>query len=227
MQLFDLFCELFFLAGYGRNGSSFPEPLPQEEEQACLKALAGGSEEAREKLIAHNLRLVAHIAKKYARAGRDIDDLISIGAVGLIKAVSTFDASKGSALSAYASRCVENEILMSLRAERKQVSEVSLSDAVGVDNDGNDVTLMDILGGNPDTVMDEVQARLDTERIRKTMREVLTEREYVVVRLRFGLFGAYRMAQREVATLLGISRSYVSRIEKRALSKLRTALSAQ
>ncbi|MDD6887154.1 MAG: RNA polymerase sporulation sigma factor SigK [bacterium] len=227
MQLFDLFCELFFLAGYVRNGSSFPEPLPQEEEQACLKALAGGSEEAREKLIAHNLRLVAHIAKKYARAGRDIDDLISIGAVGLIKAVSTFDASKGSALSAYASRCVENEILMSLRAERKQVSEVSLSDAVGVDNDGNDVTLMDILGGNPDTVMDEVQARLDTERIRKTMREVLTEREYVVVRLRFGLFGAYRMAQREVATLLGISRSYVSRIEKRALSKLRTALSAQ
>ena len=227
MQLFDLFCELFFLVGYVRNGSSFPEPLPQEEEQACLKALAGGSEAAREKLIAHNLRLVAHIAKKYARAGRDIDDLISIGAVGLIKAVSTFDTSKGSALSAYASRCVENEILMSLRAERKQVSEVSLSDAVGIDNDGNDVTLMDILGGNPDTVMDEVQAHLDTERIRKTMREVLTEREYVVVRLRFGLFGAYRMAQREVATLLGISRSYVSRIEKRALSKLRTALSAQ
>lgn len=224
MQLFQLLCDLFFFAAYVRSGTSFPEPLTAEEERACLQALSAGSEEAREKLIAHNLRLVAHISKKYARAGRDLDDMISIGTIGLIKAVSTFDLSKGSALSAYASRCVENEILMSLRAERKQVSEVSLSDAVGLDNDGNDVTLLDILGSEPDTVIDEVQARLDTERIRDTMLNVLTEREYVVVRLRFGLFGAYRMAQREVAELLGISRSYVSRIEKKALSKLNTAL---
>lgn len=224
MQLFDLLCELFFFAAYVKSGSSFPEPLSQSEEQRYLTALALGSDEAREALIAHNLRLVAHIAKKYARAGRDIDDLISIGTIGLIKAVSTFDANKGSALSAYASRCVENEILMSLRAERRQVSEVSLSDAVGIDNDGNDVTLLDILGSDPDTVIDEVQAHLDTERIRMTMQRVLTEREYVVIRLRFGLFGAYRMAQREVASLLGISRSYVSRIEKKALSKLSCAL---
>ena len=224
MQLFDLLCELFFFAAYVKSGSSFPEPLSPAEEQRHLAALAAGSEEAREALIAHNLRLVAHIAKKYARAGRDIDDLISIGTIGLIKAVSTFDANKGSALSAYASRCVENEILMSLRAERRQVSEVSLSDAVGLDNDGNDVTLLDILGSDPDTVIDEVQAHLDTERIRMTMQRVLTEREYVVIRLRFGLFGAYRMAQREVASLLGISRSYVSRIEKKALSKLSCAL---
>lgn len=227
MQLFEILCDLFFFAAYVRSGSSFPGPLSQEEEQRCLQALAAGSEEARETLIAHNLRLVAHIAKKYARAGRDIDDLISIGTIGLIKAVSTFDVNKGSALSAYASRCVENEILMSLRAERKQVSEVSLSDAVGIDNDGNDVTLLDILGSDPDTVVDEVQARLDTERIRQTMQRVLTEREYVVVRLRFGLFGSYRMAQREVAELLGISRSYVSRIEKKALNKLNVALEKQ
>ena len=224
MQLFEILCDLFFFAAYVRNGSSFPEPLPPEEERRCLAAAAAGSEEARERLIAHNLRLVAHIAKKYVRTGRDIDDLISIGAIGLIKAVSTFDLNRGYALSAYASRCVENEILMSLRAERKQVAEISLSDAVGVDNDGNDVTLLDVLGTDPDAVVDEVQARLDTERIRAAMRSALTEREFVVIRLRFGLFGAYHMAQREVAELLGISRSYVSRIEKLALAKLNAAL---
>ena len=204
--------------------SSFPNPLTEKEEQHYVKLLEQGDPAARKALIEHNLRLVAHIAKKYVGPAASQDDLISIGTIGLIKAVSTFDANKGSALSAYASRCVENEILMSLRAERRQVSEVSLSDAVGLDNDGNDVTLLDILGSDPDTVIDEVQAHLDTERIRMTMQRVLTEREYVVIRLRFGLFGAYRMAQREVASLLGISRSYVSRIEKKALSKLSCAL---
>ena len=204
--------------------SSFPNPLTEKEEQHYVKLLEQGDPAARKALIEHNLRLVAHIAKKYVGPAASQDDLISIGTIGLIKAVSTFDANKGSALSAYASRCVENEILMSLRAERRQVSEVSLSDAVGLDNDGNDVTLLDILGSDPDTVIDEVQAHLDTERIRRTMQRVLTEREYVVIRLRFGLFGAYRMAQREVASLLGISRSYVSRIEKKALAKLSDAL---
>lgn len=224
VQLFQFLCDLFFFAAYVRGGSAFPEPLPEAEERRCLLEAARGSEEAREKLIAHNLRLVAHIAKKYLRAGRDIDDLISIGAIGLIKAVNTFDPGRGYALSAYASRCVENEIRMSLRAERRRVQEVSLSDAVGTDGDGNDVTLLDMLGTDPDAVLDQVQARLDTERICGVMRRVLTEREATVIRLRFGLFGACRMAQREVAELLGISRSYISRIEKKALGKLNTAL---
>ena len=204
VQLFQFLCDLFFFAAYVRGGSAFPEPLPEAEERRCLLEAARGSEEAREKLIAHNLRLVAHI--------------------GLIKAGNTFDPGRGYALSAYASRCVENEIRMSLRAERRRVQEVSLSDAVGTDGDGNDVTLLDMLGTDPDAVLDQVQARLDTERICGVMRRVLTEREATVIRLRFGLFGACRMAQREVAELLGISRSYISRIEKKALGKLNAAL---
>jgi len=220
MQLLDLIADLLFCVAYVKNGLSFPEPLSQEEERECLSALANGDESAREKLIAHNLRLVAHIAKKYQRNGRDIDDLVSIGAIGLIKAVSTYDTEKGSVLSAYAGRCIENEILMSLRAERRQLTEVSLHDSVGTDIEGNDVALIDILGGDPDSVPDEVQARLESEEVREIMRATLTEREFMVIRMRFGLFGCYRMAQREVADVLGISRSYISRIEKKALSKL-------
>ncbi len=223
-MLLELLQELFLLAGYVGGSGSFPPPLPVAEEARLVRQMQSGSEEAREKLITHNLRLVAHIAKKYVRCGRDADDVISIGTIGLIKAVSTFDAQKSTALSSYASRCIENEILMSIRLERKQVAEVSISEPIGLDSDGNNISIAEVLGTEPDMIFDAVRQRLDTERIFRTMQWALTERESTVVRLRYGLFGMQRLSQREIANLLGISRSYVSRIEKKALEKLNTAL---
>lgn len=223
-MLLELLQELFLLAGYVGGSGSFPPPLPAAEEARLVRQMQSGSEEAREKLIMHNLRLVAHIAKKYVRCGRDADDVISIGTIGLIKAVSTFDAQKSTALSSYASRCIENEILMSIRLERKQVAEVSISEPIGLDSDGNNISIAEVLGTEPDIIFDAVRQRLDTERIFRTMQRALTERESTVVRLRYGLFGMQRLSQREIANLLGISRSYVSRIEKKALEKLNTAL---
>lgn len=223
-MLLELLQELFLLAGYVGGSGSFPPPLPAAEEARLVRQMRSGSEEAREKLITHNLRLVAHIAKKYVRCGRDADDVISIGTIGLIKAVSTFDAQKSTALSSYASRCIENEILMSIRLERKQVAEVSISEPIGLDSDGNNISIAEVLGTEPDMIFDAVRQRLDTERIFRTMQWALTERESMVVRLRYGLFGMQRLSQREIANLLGISRSYVSRIEKKALEKLNTAL---
>lgn len=223
-MLLELLQELFLLAGYVGGSGSFPPPLPAAEEARLVRQMQSGSEEAREKLITHNLRLVAHIAKKYVRCGRDADDVISIGTIGLIKAVSTFDAQKSTALSSYASRCIENEILMSIRLERKQVAEVSISEPIGLDSDGNNISIAEVLGTGPDMIFDAVRQRLDTERIFRTMQWALTERESTVVRLRYGLFGMQRLSQREIANLLGISRSYVSRIEKKALEKLNTAL---
>lgn len=223
-MLLELLQELFLLAGYVGGSGSFPPPLPAAEEARLVRQMQSGSEEAREKLITHNLRLVAHIAKKYVRCGRDADDVISIGTIGLIKAVSTFDAQKSTALSSYASRCIENEILMSIRLERKQVAEVSISEPIGLDSDGNNISIAEVLGTEPDMIFDAVRQRLDTDRIFRTMQWALTERESTVVRLRYGLFGMQRLSQREIANLLGISRSYVSRIEKKALEKLNTAL---
>lgn len=223
-MLLELLQDLFLLAGYVGGSGSFPPPLPAAEEARLVRQMQSGSEEAREKLITHNLRLVAHIAKKYVRCGRDADDVISIGTIGLIKAVSTFDAQKSTALSSYASRCIENEILMSIRLERKQVAEVSISEPIGLDSDGNNISIAEVLGTEPDIIFDAVRQRLDTERIFRTMQRALTERESTVVRLRYGLFGMQRLSQREIANLLGISRSYVSRIEKKALEKLNTAL---
>jgi len=224
VELLQWLGDLFFFAAYVSATGSFPEPLTAEEERACIERMLRGDADAREELIEHNLRLVAHIARKYAKTGRDCDDLISIGAIGLIKAVTTYDPKKGVALSSYASRCVENEILMSIRVERKQVSEVSFSESIGMDGDGNDISLSDILGTDPDTVVDEVGRRMEVERIRSAMAACLTKRERIVVELRFGLRGGYRMTQREIASFLGISRSYISRIEKKALQKLSCAL---
>jgi len=217
------FRELLFFVGYVGQNHSFPNPLPKEEERAAIERLEAGDESARETLIIHNLRLVAHIAKKYSKSGRDTDDMISIGTIGLIKAVSTFDRSKGT-LSGYASKCIENEILMSLRAERKLVSEVPLSDPVGTDRDGNELSLYDLIGADGETVFDQVQARLDADLVIRLMNRTLTGREKRVLCMRFGLHGGYCMPQREVAQALDISRSYVSRIEKKAMEKLRHAL---
>ena len=207
----------------GAIGSSFPKPLTREEEQMWLDRLMQGNEQARETLILHNLRLVAHIAKKYQKSGAEREDLISIGTIGLIKAVSTFSESKG-ALGAYAARCIENEILMSLRRERKLVETVSIEEPVGADKEGNEMRLSDLVCTEADSIFEQVQGRLDAAVVTETMRRVLTQRERVVLSLRFGLNGQRALPQREVANVLNISRSYVSRIEKRAMEKMKAAL---
>jgi RNA polymerase sporulation-specific sigma factor len=207
------------------KSSSFPQPLSKEEERMWLDRLLAGDEQARETLILHNLRLVAHIAKKYQKNGSEREDLISIGTIGLIKAVSTFSESKG-ALSAYAARCIENEILMSLRRERKLVETVSIEEPVGTDKAGNEMKLSDLVCTEADSIFEQVQGRLDAQRITETMQRVLTKREQVVLSLRFGLNGNMPMPQREVANALNISRSYVSRIEKKAIEKMHAALEA-
>ncbi len=219
--LFQIIKDVFFFAAYVHSGSSFPDPLSPEEEKKYIALNEAGDETARSKLIEHNLRLVAHIAKKYACAGRETDDLISIGTIGLIKAVSTFNAGKGSALATYASRCIENEVLMFLRTEKKRMSEVSINDPIGTDRDGNEIVLSDVLGSDPDLVQNEVELRIASDKLKHIISNTLNERERIVVELRYGLTGGGYMAQREIAKLLGISRSYVSRIEKKAVEKLR------
>ena len=175
-------------------------------------------------LIEHNLRLVAHIARKYTVPGQDADDLISIGAIGLIKAVGTFRPETGATLSTYASRCIENEILMCLRASQKRRNDVSLHDPIGTDAEGNEITLIDVLGSEPDAVEGEVDRRISLERIRRLMRQTLPERERTVLELRYGLLDGQPRPQYEIARALGISRSYVSRLEKKAIQMLERGL---
>ena len=209
----------FILAAYLLNSNSFPQPLSEEEEQLWIKALEAGDPDARNILIQHNLRLVAHIAKKFESKYEDRDDLISIGTIGLIKAVQTFNESKGNKLSTYASRCIENEILMFFRANRKNRTEVSLYDSIGTDKEGNAVALIDVLGTEEDTVINEVENRLEFGRMLDQI-DQLSDRERQVVSWRFGLLDGKRRTQKEVAQDLGISRSYVSRIEKKAIKKI-------
>ncbi len=212
-----------FFLGYLHN-SVFPPLLSEAEEAANLQALAAGSEEAKQILIIHNLRLVAHICKKFESSGVDRDDLISIGIIGLIKGVNTFSLERKTRLATYAARCIENEILMHLRSIRNQKTEVSLYDPVGVDKEGNEVTLMDILGSRETSA--EEQVELDEER--RLLREhlhVLDDKESFVLKLRYGLGDSRRRTQKEIAKQLGISRSYVSRIEKKAVQKLTRAIS--
>ena len=203
--------------------SSFPQPLTEQEEQIYVEKSQQGDAEARGKLIEHNLRLVAHIAKKYTSPGASQDDLISIGTIGLIKAVNTFQPDKKIRLATYASRCIENEILMHFRAQRKLQGEVSLSEAIETDKAGNALYLQDVVGAN-DTMQEDLEGREDQRLIRRLVGECLTPREADVIRRRYGLDGHPPQTQRQVAAAYGISRSYVSRIEKRALEKLEAAL---
>lgn len=206
--------------------NTFPQPLAEEEEARFLKMLAEGSEEARNVLVEHNLRLVAHVVKKFDNTGEDNDDLISIGTIGLIKAINTYNLDKGSRLATYAARCIENEILMHLRMAKKFRSEISIYDPVGFDREGNEITLIDILGTHPEIVTEIVENRLDQKVLLEKI-GLLAPRERKVLQLRFGLSNKPRQTQREIARTLGISRSYVSRIEKRALSKLVRDFSAE
>lgn len=206
--------------------SSFPKPLEAQKEKEAIEKMLQGDSEARALLIEHNLRLVAHIAKKYINSGMEQDDLISIGSIGLIKAVGSFKPENGTALSSYAARCIDNEMLMALRARKKLRTTGSLSDPIGSDKEGNEIQLLDILGTEGDIVLDEVEKNIESARAIKLLGQVLESRERTVVLLRYGLADGIPHPQHEVARTLGISRSYVSRIEKKALSKLRKKLEA-
>ena len=202
---------------------SFPKPLTREEEQRYLALSAAGDLEARNILIERNLRLVAHIMKKYYAMESDQEDLISIGTIGLIKGITTFDASKGARLATYAARCVENEILMHFRSQKKSAQDVSLSDFIETGADGAPLERMDVVSDDCD-LLEQVATRESVRQLRRAVDDVLTEQEKEVVTLRYGLDGSPPLRQREVAEKTGISRSYVSRVEKRALEKLRAAL---
>ena len=205
------------------QSGSFPKPLTQEEEKALLERSAKGDLEARNILIERNLRLVAHIMKKYFTQTSDQEDLISIGTIGLIKGITTFDASKGARLATYAARCVENEILMHFRSQKKSSQEVSLSDYIETGADGTPLELMDVVSQDED-LMEQVSARQMIRQLCRAVDTVLTPQERQVIQLRYGLGKNNSHRQREVAQITGISRSYVSRIEKRALQKLKAAL---
>ena len=202
---------------------TFPKPLSVQEEREYLKRYKEGDLEAREVLINRNLRLVAHVIKKYQQTGYDMDDLLSVGTIGLIKAVNTFNVEKGSRLATYAAKCVENEILMMFRAGKKFSREVSIYDPIGADKDGETVSLLDVLEAGDREVLETVIIKQDVKILYEAYKENLTEMEQTVIRLRYGLFGTKEHTQREIAEQLGISRSYVSRIEKRAVGHMREA----
>ena len=202
------------------GGGSFPKPLSEKQEREYLQRMKKGDQEARSKLIEHNLRLVAHIIKKYYGAQGEQDDLVSIGTIGLIKAVNTFDPDKNIRLSSYASRCIENEILMHFRSAKKRAGDISLDETIDTDKDGNPLTLMDIMAVE-DTILDELDFKLNSRKLRQYIEEELTDREKKIILLRYGLDGREPMTQKNVAKLMDISRSYVSRIETKALKKLK------
>ena len=204
--------------------SSFPNPLTEKEEQYYVELLSKNDPDARKVLIERNLRLVAHIAKKYANPCLCRDDLISIGTIGLIKAVNTYSSGKTTRLATYAAKCIENEILMSIRASKRISREVSLSLPIGSDKDGNEINLNDILGTGSDEIVDLISLKIQVGKLYRAIDSCLSSREKKIIIARYGLDGKEPLPQREIAKQLGISRSYVSRIEKKALEKLRSAL---
>ena len=210
----------FFIVGYISGTVLFPEPLSKDEEQEALNKMKEGDEEARNLLIERNLRLVAHVCKKYVNTNVDQDDLISIGTIGLIKGINSFKLEKGARLSTYVSRCIDNEILMYLRATKKLNAEVFLSDTIGKDKDDNIVTLEEVLENDDRSVEDIVDLKFKIKKMYTKMKEVLKDREKTIIELRFGLNGTKPKTQNEIAESMGISRSYVSRIETKAIGKL-------
>lgn len=221
--MFGIFFEwiqtVLVLAGYVSGNATFPKPLSSEEEKKYLALYADGDEEAKNILIERNLRLVAHIAKKYADE-KTLEDLISIGTIGLIKGVNTFNPKKNSKLSTYISRCIENEVLMFLRSSKKQQSEVSLDDSIGTDREGNNMTFSDVLTADSAEISDIIFGKLEAQKLYKAMKKVLNKNEINILCWRYGLGNQQKKTQKEIADILGISRSYVSRIEKKCLEKL-------
>ena len=226
-NILEIFCSNIFLTGYISGNNTFPQPLDEKEEAKYLELLKAGDKNAKGVLIERNLRLVAHIVKKYQIPNKDIDELISIGTVGLIKAIDSFDASKGTRLATYASRCIENEILMLFRSNKKQKGETFLHDPIGVDKEGNEISLIDVLSSDKDSVVEKVESNIQIRALYAKINTALSEREGEIIRMRYGLVEGKCKTQREIASLLGISRSYVSRIEKKALKKLKKELASK
>ena len=218
---------IFLLCGFSSSGS-FPKPLSKEDEEKYLLLLqseiAAEREYAKHQLTLHNLRLVAHIAKKYNNLYRDQEELISIGIVGLIKAILSYNKEKSIRLATYASRCIENEILMSLRTAKKYQNDISLHEPIGTDRDGNEIVMLDVINSNTPDFADQLEFQIQSDKMLCAVRELLTERERRVIIMRYGLWNKEPQTQQEIADILGISRSYVSRIEKKALKKLNAAL---
>lgn len=205
---------------------TFPKPLSAEEEEKYLRQYQEGDPEAKNILVERNLRLVAHIVKKYQHLEDDVEDLISVGTIGLIKAVTTFNPDKGNRLVTYAARCIDNELLMLLRTKKKSSKEVSLYEPIGTDKDGNEISLLDIIEHNGLSVLEKVDLKQDIEKLYQILDKALTPREKKVLELRYGLYYKQELTQQEIAVLLGISRSYVSRIEKNAILKLQKVFNA-
>ena len=224
-SLLALLKNLIIFSSYVTEKSSFPKPLSKEKEKEYIEKSAQGDKESKEILVKHNLRLVAHIAKKYSNYG-DNDELISIGSIGLIKAIESFKPDKGTQLATYASRCIENEILMTMRTSKKHRSNVSLNEPIGVDKDGNELVIMDMLCDDC-SVIEDVENSIMMEKLLRITKAVLDEREYEIIRLRYGLGGCGALTQREVAKKFDISRSYVSRIEKKALEKIKRSVNKE
>ncbi|KXA14668.1 RNA polymerase sigma-K factor [Clostridium perfringens] len=221
--LLELVGSKIFLTGYVTGNSTFPKPLNEKEEKIYLERLKDGDVEAKRVLVERNLRLVAHIVKKYSsnyQNSKEMDDLISIGTIGLIKAIDSFDTSKGIRLATYAAKCIDNEILMFFRNSKKTKGEVFLQDPIGVDKEGNEICLIDILSSDSDSVLETVENSLQVKELYKKISDVLSTREKEIIQMRYGLLDGDIKTQREIAGILGISRSYVSRIEKKALKKL-------
>lgn len=209
-----------FVVGYIVNNNLFPEPLKPEEEKEYLDRYENGDEEARNILIEKNLRLVAHVAKKYSSSNVNADDLISIGTIGLIKGINSFKVSKGVKLATYVSKCIDNEILMYLRSYKKVASEVYLNEPIGKDKDDNEVTLLEVLENDEKSIEEEIDLKIKIKKLYDKMSKVLKERERKILEMRYGLRGTEPITQHEIAKMLGISRSYVSRIETKAIGKL-------
>ena len=217
INIFSRFLHIMLGIGTPRG---FPPPLSSDDERKYFRLAAAGDADAREKLIVHNLRLVSHIVRKYYSSSNKQEDLVSVGSLGLIKAVDSFDTEKGARFATYAAKCIQNEILMFFRQQRKLQSEVSINDAIDVDRDGNPLTYIDVISSD-DNMAEVLDLRLNSERVHRYIKTALCDRERQIIVLRYGLSGRRPMTQREVAAMLGISRSYVSRIEKSALQKLR------
>lgn len=222
-NLFEIISSVVLFVGYIVGNNSFPTPLTSEQEKEYIDRFKAGDLEAKNILIERNLRLVVHIAKKFSSI-KDVEDLISVGTIGLIKGIESFDYVKGTKLATYAARCIENEILMLIRNSKKIKNEVFLQDPIGTDKEGNEISLIDILNSSDDTIIDIVEQKLTIKKMYKKLNNILSEKEQIIIKLRYGLIDGKVKTQKEIAKKLNISRSYVSRIEKKALSKLNKEL---
>lgn len=222
-NVFEIICSVVLFIGYIVGNNSFPNPLTSEQEKKYIDRFKAGDLKAKNILIERNLRLVVHIAKKFSSI-KDVEDLISVGTIGLIKGIESFDYVKGTKLATYAARCIENEILMLIRNSKKTKNEVFLQDPIGTDKEGNEISLIDVLNSSDDTIIDIVEQKLTIKKMYKKLNDILTEKEQLIIKLRYGLIDGKIKTQKEIAKKLNISRSYVSRIEKKALMKLNKEL---